>query len=792
MPFPAEGELNRAAALSPAVGRYRRLLKNFKAEDPADVLRLRRHRAWLASAVPALLGGSDPALACRSWSAAADDFLRETFGEFFGDLGFALFAFGKLGSEELNLSSDVDVVVVSAQDDPGALVRLRGFQKRLSETRATGFALRVDFDLRPGGKAGPLIPTVDQFVDYYGNYGETWERMAFVRLRPIAGDPKIVNAVDDFVARFSYRKHLDYGLLQDLKSLRTKIHAEHWKRSAGGAVDLKLGVGGIRDAELFLHALQVIHGGKDPALRTRSTAAAADLAGARRVLPAEDAAFLKAHYWRLREIENFVQALGDEQTHLLKTETPRPGFVAAATADLPAALERCDRLVASLLGEAPKAPTNEELRTAVDDESYRRHLGEILEIPLLSRNKERDEETRRSFLAKFLETLRAQGADTDMAFEQLKEFLRATRAKASFFELLRREDKLLNELAWLFGHSRYLGRLLCYRPELLDAFVFRAQDLKTGDLETLLEQLVEKRLLAEIIEGSRFLREMDIESTTAALSSTADGIVAALAEALSREHPTSIRVLALGKWGANESGFRSDLDFVFVSPAEPSDSDHKFARRFISRLTEPHRGGNIYPVDMRLRPSGKAGPIIMPADDLDAYLRAQAEPWERQAYLRARWIGEPMRDLRAAIFARAVTAADLPELDRIRRGLLPTTDVLDLKYSEGGLVDLELFAQTRALLEGRREASGHTPSLLRELNETDLCAIYVRLRQIEQLGQLMGSQTFSKIDRNHEALPALAAALKISSVEDVERHVRDLLGRSVALLGRLDPRRTPR
>lgn len=788
LPFPDETSLEAAARVSPAVARYRNLLNHFNAEDPADHLRLRRHRAWLASAVPALLGGVDPARVCRSWSLAAEGFLRETFSEFFG-AGVALFAFGKLGSAELNLSSDVDVVLVSSKDDVADPAALRAFQKRLSENRATGFALRVDFDLRPGGKMGPLIPTVDHFVDYYGNYGETWERMAFVRLRPLAGDPQVIATVQAFVARFSYRKHLDYGLLQDLKSLRSKIHAEHWTRSAGGTVDLKLGVGGIRDAELFIHALQVIHGGKDSILRVRGTGDAAKILAQRDVLPSNDADALTAHYWHLREIENYVQALDDEQTHALKPETPRPAFLKAD--DLAKEMAKCDELVSTLLGEAPKAPTSDQLRTAApDDENYRAHLDEILRIPLLSRNKQRDDEARRSFLAKFLDMLRAQNADTDMAFDQLKEFLKATRAKASFFDLLARNEKLLEELAWLFGHSRYLGRLLCYRPELLDAFVFRAQTLSTGDLEALLEQLVEKRLLAEIIEGSRFLRDLDLETTTAALTSTADGIVAALAAELAKDHPTTTRILALGKWGAVETGFRSDLDFIFVSPGEPTDDDHKFTRRMISRLTEPHRGGSIYPIDLRLRPSGKAGPIIMPAGDLEAYLKTEAAAWEKQAYLRARWLGRPCLDLRTALFAQPVTKVDLPELNRIRQGLLPQSDRIDLKYSEGGLVDLELFAQTCALLENRRDASGNTIHLLRELHLPELANVYLRLRQIEQLGQLMSSQSFSKIDSNDESIPNLAASLNLQNAAELEQSVRDSLQQSLALLGRLDPRRT--
>lgn len=784
---PTTADLDRAGEFSPAIARYRALADQVPA-DPADILRLRRHRDWIASAVPAVLGGEDPAAVCAAWSDAAEAMLVDGFRACFSGR-IALFAFGKLGARELNLSSDVDIVLVAAEEDPNHLKELRAFQKLMSELRPSGFVLRTDFDLRPGGRMGPLVPTADHFVDYYGNYGETWERMAFVRFRALAGDRGVIDRVEDFAARFSYRRHLDYGLLEDLKSMRARIHAEHWKRSADGKTDLKLGVGGIRDVELFFHALQIIHGGKDPRLRVRGTGEAADLLAANGLLPPENARFLIDHYWRLRELENYVQAVDDEQTHRIDPRAGHPACIREGLKDLSERMGECSRMVATLLGEPPPVPSRDDLESSALEAEVSADLEEILKIPLLSRNREKDEGTRKSFLHLFLRVLGEQKADSRMAVEQLKDFLQSTRAKASFFNLLVREEDLLRELAWLFGHSRYLGRLLCYRPELLDAFVYRSQDLSGLDLEGLLEALVEKRLLAEIIEGSRFLRDPVVPRTTAALTSTADGIVTSLAEALRREYPSDIRVLALGKWGAREMGFRSDLDFIFVSSGPASEEDHRFARRFISRLTEPHRGGSIFPIDMRLRPSGKAGPIVMPEDELLTYLSTEAAGWERQAYLRARWIGGAGPDLRAAIFARPLTKDDLFELDRIRRELLPKDTRLDLKYSEGGLVDVELFAQAKALAENARGASGNTPELLLQFGLDDVYQAYLRLRQIEQLGQLISAQSFSKIDEKDESLRSLAALLKEPSAEALQESIRTLLERTRDRLAILDPRR---
>lgn len=600
-----------------------------------EQLRAQRNEIWSREAQAAKENSKPPSDICHSWSEAADHLLKQAFDHCFQNQKVALFALGKLGSQELNLSSDVDLILISDEATSEALSGLRKFQKVLQERTSQGFVFRLDFDLRPGGKQGPLIPTVDQFKDYYGNYGETWERLAFVRLRDIAGDQNLIADIKAFAKKFSFRKHLDFTLFEDLKTLRSKIQSHYWSRSQDNQIDLKLGVGGIRDVELFAHALQVVHGGKDPSLQVYGTTQALELLAQKNLLPAEEAKFLETHYWNLRRLENYVQALRDEQTHLLILDETHPEFVSHALQTLRDEMAKCDGIVRSLLGEAAADVSIEQelsnygLETAEQQSLWQEILGQ----EVLSRNKTRDEASRKAFLLEFLETLKRQGGDAQRALYLLKDFISGTRAKASFFSLLLREKSLLQEIAWLFGHSPYLSRILCSRPELLDSFVYRAQDSQNEDMGQLLESLTEKRLLSEIINGSQFLEDKNLPPLLENLTSTADAIVLTLLNELKKEHPSDIRILALGKWGGHELGFRSDLDFIFVLPNEPSEHDFKIARRFISRLTEPHRGGSIYPIDMRLRPSGKAGPLVMPLADLQNYLQTEAVPWERQAYL---------------------------------------------------------------------------------------------------------------------------------------------------------------
>ncbi|MBO9668776.1 MAG: glutamine-synthetase adenylyltransferase, partial [Bdellovibrio sp.] len=610
----------------------------------------------------------------------------------------------------------------------------------------------------------------------------------------LGGNPEIIRDVMSFAKKFSFRRHLDFTLLEDLKTLRSKIQGHYGGKNQDEVIDLKMGIGGIRDLELFTHALLVVHGGKDPTLQVRGTVEALTLLEKKNLLPSEEAVFLRAHYANLRALENYVQALNDEQTHLLRSGEPHPEFVATALKTLLVEMKRCDQIVKSLLGEAPKEVSLEkELRDiGLEENEFQELWQEIMGQEVLSRNKGRDELSRKAFLQEFLQTLKTQGGDTLKALMFLKDFVHSTRAKSSFFALLLREKELMKKLTWLFGHSPYLARILCSRPELLDSFVYRAQDKPSEDMGQLLEELAEKRLLSELINGSQFLEDRELAPLLTNLTSTADSIAGLLLVALKKEFPSSIEILALGKWGGGELGFRSDLDFIFVLTEEATDNDFKVAKRFISRLTEPHRGGSIYSIDMRLRPSGKAGPLVIPLKDLENYLRDEAEPWERQAYLKARWINFSGPSLMTNYISVGLTPEQLQELNRIRQELITKSVERDLKYSEGGMVDIELAVQSALLTEKHSPKGTSTVEFLNAFSQENLALVtnYNRLRQIEQTLQLIASESLSEVAANHESFQALALALHTSPTKLLEE-ISKLFAANIAILKELDPRRRP-
>jgi glutamate-ammonia-ligase adenylyltransferase len=759
----------------------------------SESLREERHKSFQYFA-KASQNNSIPAKEiCEGWSAVADNLLIQAFSNCFQNTSAALFALGKLGSKELNLSSDVDLLIVSSEEKAESMSALRKFQKMLTESTALGFVFRVDFDLRPGGRHGPLIPTVDQFKDYYGSYGETWERLALLRMRPLCGDPNVIDDVMDFAKKFSFRRHLDFTLFDDLKNLRGKIQSQQLEKPTPGSLHLKLALGGIRDVELFTHALQVVHGGKDPELQILSTTDALNLLGQKKLLPVDEAKFLRDHYWNLRGLENYVQS-EDQQTHLLNFNSPHPDWVLGKIPLLADQFKHCEEIVRGLLGDAPADISIAESLSeiGISDSEIQQYWDEILDTEVLSQNKGRDEAARKAFLKEFIYALNEQGGDLKRGLLLLKDFIRNTRAKATFFSLLIREKPLLKKLSWLFGHSPYLAGILCSRPELLDSFVYQSQGGKTSDLGQLLEDLTEKKLLSEILNGSQYLEKKDLPQLLAQLSSTTDSICSDLLAALKIDYPSKMEFLALGKWGGEELGFRSDLDFLLVIPDEATDGDHKLARRLISRLTESHRGGNIYAIDMRLRPSGKAGPLVISQSHLQEYLANEASAWERQAYLKSRWLGRQDLSLQKLCLSRKIETHELQELERIRQELHKNKSPLDLKYAEGGLIDVEFAAQVYLLHHQLLPKGPSTFDFLSAIGTkaVELTKNYARLRQLEQMLQLVASEALTNLAPNHESFQFLAKALQMDP-EMLIAEAQSLLQLNTEILKELDPRPRP-
>lgn len=791
---------------SPAVDRYLNIVNNPCNEGWEYSLRWQRHHHWLRAAMATLLKTATASDVCQYWSHAADTLINQVWTKNGGleNTNLGIFAVGKLGACELNLSSDVDLMFVSAKPASGEdLALVQKIIQSLSHTNNYGFCLRVDADLRPGGKLGPLVSSRSQFEDYYWTQGATWERLALVRLRPLCGPQPLLDEVRSMADDFCYRRFLDYTLFDDLKHLRGFIQ-DYQQNKNQGQLNLKLGVGGIRDIELFIHALQVIHGGKIATLRLQST----DLAVARlienQLMPEDTLRKLLKYYWDLRELENGIQSINDRQTHSLKV--PYPKIIEENTPTQVAnKMQFVDSTVSELLGKIEI--DREALPTTLESQQqWLKSLGfdqtvvendwpKLIQLTAKSTSGQRDEKIRRQLLYHFIGELANVGVDLNLGLKLLIDFIKNTRAKASFFTLLLRERALMSDLCVLFSTSPYLGHLVASRPEILDGFILRRQDVLSSDFEQLLEELTDRKKLTEIIAANQLLKSKDLNSFSMQMTAAADEICSLLLGRLKEDFPDArVDILCLGKWGSRELGLKSDLDFVFVTPTAPNDDDNKVARRFISRLTDPHRGGQLYPIDLRLRPSGSAGPLLVPEKDLEEYIKEKAAAWERQSYLRARRLDGSGRDnaLRTLCVERGLDQSELEELTDIRKKILkPSSEnSIDLKYEAGGIVDIEFAVQIACLKTGQKLKSGSVTALidalvgghcLDEKQGRQLAEHYSYLRLIEQLYQIFSQASGSRINWTSESYIRLCKYLN-GAQDQISHQLRDVLVHSAEIL----------
>lgn len=798
----APEQLTRARAMSPAFAHYERLLQL----TTIDSLHARRHRAWCECVMATFFETAPTAMVCAYWSQTADTIVQDAWQETgLNDFEAVLFALGKHGAMELNLSSDIDLMIVAEPKHALEVEkRLRKFQHLLHFPTEFGFCFRLDFDLRPGGKMGPLITSPSQFQDYYWSQGETWERLALVRMRAIAGSKVLEKQIGDLARRFSFRKFLDFTLLEDLKAMRAQVHQKGFQRQEH-ELHIKLEVGGIRDIELFVHSLLVMNGGKMPDLQTRSTEEALVRLGGAGILPPHEVQLLTESYWFYRHLENSVQALEDRQTHVL-TDRTQQILALPGRAEVVARMKQVDATVSSLLGKVDLAQVHLPQDEAAQ-KTWLKNLGfsedvidqaweQLMKATALSHKNDRDERARQEFLFTFVSAIaRHKALDRDLGLQITVDFVQAMRAKATFFSMLLRSPRLIDDLSRLFCLSPYLGSILASRPELMDHFILQVDEAWAADMEKLLQQMSERKLLTELWSANQFLNDRDLAGLFARITATADEICLQLLSQLKHEYPDAlVKIIALGKWGGEELGLRSDLDFIFVTPSKPKESDFKVARRFISRLTDPLKGGNLYEVDLRLRPSGQSGLLLVAEDSLHEYWRDTAKAWERQAYSRARPLGFRL-DMKI-LMDRGLNATELEELKTIRAKLLQkkSDGELDIKYVPGGLLDIEFTAQTALLAHQVRGAGASTADMIEHLRKNvplwkhgdRLTAIYNELRTFEQMLQLSSTYKIGAA-RKDQADFVKACALNGLSAFDGWKKLNDLTGESRKILNDLDP-----
>ena len=628
-------------------------------------------------------------------------------------------AMGKHGGGELNVSSDIDLIFVYPEDGETA-VSVPGQRQlsnheffartgkrliaALSEVIEDGFVFRVDMALRPNGKSGPLVASLNMVEEYLIRQGREWERYAWVKARAVTGLEHDIAQLEAIVHPFVYRRYLDFGVIEAIRTMHAQIRAEvnrqerlHPERSN----NVKLGRGGIREIEFLAQVFQLIRGGRDAALRDRSTRATLRAVADKELLSREAVDGLLEAYTFLRNLEHRIQYLDDAQTHALPVSADDREALAHMlgmddAAALDAKLSATRAFVAGQFDEMfsdKSSSGGDEEAAAFDAEgadddnraavqarleelgfddpsgSAQRLLGSwqtprMQAMPEASRNKLAA--LVNAALPMVARTASSLGRGSRSAtLGRLLDFFEAIARRSAYLALLTEYPHTLERVIRMMHASGWAATFLSQHPILLDELLddrivsgapdpaeLRAElDARfaecEGDTEAQMDVLREVhhvqlfRLLAQDLAG-----ELTVERLADHLSLLADVIVDATIrqawKAVATRHREEPRfaVVAYGKLGGKELGYVSDLDVVFLFDDDDQDAPSnyaKLAQRFITWMTCHTPAGTLFDIDTALRPNGASGMLVSSFAAFERYQHESAWVWEHQALTRARF-----------------------------------------------------------------------------------------------------------------------------------------------------------
>jgi glutamate-ammonia-ligase adenylyltransferase len=786
---------------------------------------------------------------------------------------FAILGMGKLGGSELNFSSDIDLVYLYERDEGMSAGGAKGkkaprdffslladrISRMIGEVTDSGFVFRVDLRLRPFGRHGPLVHSLESALLYYESWGQCWERAALIKARPVAGDRSLGAEFLKSVAPFIYRRYLDFTTVEELRHMKARIEKDLPSRLETER-NVKLGRGGIREVEFFIQTLQLIHGGQTPDLREPNSINALKRLVRHKFTRPNDGERLERAYRFLRDVEHKIQIVNESRTHTIPDDPAeeealarRLGYRhrnAAAergafwrdhrrqTNRVRAAFERLfyggqKGLFARGRGARfqetwsrldQKEPCVRELAAAgfVDPENAHAHLLAVGEGEAYDPPSPRRLAILRS-LGPALLTEIARSPSPDQALLNFREFSRRIGGRTGFFSLLAENPKTLRLLIMLFAGSQFLTDLFLRRPEILDSLM-RTDLSRTGKDRAEMaaeaagavraaEDFSSKLNALRRYRAEEFLRiglhdlgcVLNLEKVSRQLSDLAEaaleGALIVAREEIDGRFGTvaggKFAVLGLGKLGGRELDYNSDLDLIFIYDAaheayssggsageiHAHDYHVRLGQKLITCLTTVTEEGTVYKIDMRLRPSGRAGPLVSSLAAFRKYHDESAELWERQSLIKARFVaGDADLGARAEEIARlfayrkAITPDEALKIDHLRGRMerelaQENARRFNLKTGRGGLVDIEFLVQMLQLVHGtsaRAVRETGTAAALRALKSLKairpgeyrrLLAGYRFLRRLDHRIRLERDQPIEILEREPDKLESIARAL---------------------------------
>ncbi|MGH2830768.1 MAG: bifunctional [glutamine synthetase] adenylyltransferase/[glutamine synthetase]-adenylyl-L-tyrosine phosphorylase, partial [Actinomycetota bacterium] len=738
-------------------------------EDPLTGLRLLKRRELLriavrdlAGAVPVAEVGSDLAHladACAE-AALAIELAQNTPPD---GARFCVIGMGKLGAEELNYASDVDVLFVydaPEEADAGEWASrvAESLIQHLAATTEEGQAFRVDTGLRPEGRDGPLVRSVASYRTYDDRWAKPWEFQALLKSRHVAGDVGLGREFVAMVMPFVYPERLAPEAIRDIRAM--KARAERAIAARGLAQrEIKRGPGGIRDIEFAVQLLQLVHGRRDEALRVGGTIEALKALSHGAYVGDDDAAELDGAYEFLRRVEHRLQLAQERQTHTVPEDATQRRTLARAMgfrdSGTQTALEAFDEawrrtqavvrriheklFYRPLLERFAQAPAlaPDAAQERLEALGFRSPGRALKFLSDLTAGLSRRSQLMRTLLPVMLDWM-SDAPDPDLAVSSFRDVALQVGGNPAALAALRDSPPVVELLCRVLGTSRMLAEAMQHTPEFIPTLA-EPRALARKSRERLMNEATEHvewrgdpdardaairrlkrrellRIACRDIAGHATPEDVGRE-----LTHLAEAALQAALDSLAEEHdaPPGARfaVIGMGKLGGEELGYASDIDVMFVYDAPDEKAAHKWAtvlaEGVLQRLGATTEEGQAFPVDAQLRPEGKEGPLARSLSAYRSYYERWAKTWEFQSLVKARPVaGDPMLGqqfldlVRPFVYADALPAERVREIRsmkaRIERERLGTREDarLQMKAGTGGAIDVEFTIQLLQLLHG--------------------------------------------------------------------------------------------
>lgn len=635
---------------------------------------------------------------------------------------YAITALGKLGGNELNYSSDVDLMVLYDKNTQEPTTPKREYHELLSETvqlfaqKATevteaGYVFRVDFRLRPDGQQSPLCRTLTDYIKYYEVRGEEWERQMLIKASYSGGNIELHNKFDEFLQRYIFPSSLTAPPFEVIRKMKRDI--EH---RIGGRQDIKQFKGGIRDIEFSVQALQLLNGGRVKQLRTGNTLTAIDVMKEKGFLTESEAATFLIAYDFYRRVEHFLQLMNDTQTHTVPSsgETAEKlsaylGFdnLKTFTAHVNKLRGEVRAVFTDIVGNDNDTGTETNEFNEIDFANKERAKKNLLYLQMgmgLLHKKEYDAKTIAVFKdiePDLLEVLN-HSHNPDLILDNFAKVISALHLPGVWYSEFK-DAQFFDSFLKLCEYSQRAIDLLCLDKSLAERFITRKAFAKISDEE--FGTLTTNQILFSL--AVKFtLHLFDHEKFSELLCR----YVAKRLRMISREAdlPYNYFIAGLGSFAAGEMSFSSDIDLVVVVDAIEGKPD--IQKDFQAYLNEAQRLLKPFEVDFRLRPEGQSSPLVWDIESYDTYLRKRARVWELQSLTKLKYVAGS-ETLHGHFCKIIETNVDAYGSDKIKSEMKTMfnqtvemnrpgfTKVFNIKRGRGGLINIDYLLQYAALLK---------------------------------------------------------------------------------------------